>query len=174
MARARSATKKAAKKKAAPSKKAVPSKKAAPRAKAAPAKKQTGKGQDKAQTRSEISSSPALGTLRSCIYQVDNLEKAKEFYSAATGKQPYFDEPFYVGFDLGGFELGLDPDVSRRGPGGGGSCGYWKVSDINATWKHLTSIGAQSIELPHHVGMDTQVSVVADPFGNYIGLIQEG
>ncbi|NVB77376.1 MAG: VOC family protein [Kofleriaceae bacterium] len=112
--------------------------------------------------------------MRSCIYQVDDLEKAKAFYSAATGKEPYFDEPFYVGFDLDGFELGLDPDISKRQPGAGGSCGYWKVSDINATWKHLTSIGAQSIELPHHVGMDTQVSVIADPFGNYIGLIQEG
>jgi predicted enzyme related to lactoylglutathione lyase len=157
---------KAASKKAGKGKRKVKGK-AAPMATAAPKKKAGRAGSGR-------STSPTLGTLRSCIYQVDDLEKAKAFYSAATGKQPYFDEPFYVGFDLGGFELGLDPDVSKRQPGGGGSCGYWKVSDINATWKHLTAIGAQSIELPHNVGGDTHVSVVADPFGNYIGLIQEG
>ena len=120
------------------------------------------------------SAGPELHALRSCIYQVDDLVRAKEFYTQAIGKQPYFDEPYYVGFDVDGSELGLDPDVSKRKPGAGGAIGYWRVADINATWTHLTSIGALSIELPHAVGVDVQTSIVADPFGNYIGLIQGG
>jgi predicted enzyme related to lactoylglutathione lyase len=115
---------------------------------------------------------PYLRSLRTCIYQVYDLPLAKEFYSQALGKDPYFDEPYYVGFDVDGHELGLDPDVSKRPPGGSGVIGYWRVEDINAAWQHLTTIGATSIELPHAVGVDLQVSIVADPFGNYIGLIQ--
>jgi len=115
---------------------------------------------------------PFLRSLRTCIYQVYDLALAKEFYSQALGKDPYFDEPYYVGFEVDGHELGLDPDVSKRPPGGSGVIGYWRVEDINAAWQHLTTIGATSIELPHAVGVDLQVSIVADPFGNYIGLIQ--
>ena len=115
---------------------------------------------------------PFLRGLRSCIFQVNDLALAKAFYSQALGKEPYFDEPYYVGFAVDGQELGLDPDVSKRGPGGGGSISYWRVADINATWQHLTAIGGTSIELPHSVGVDLQTSIVADPFGNYIGLIQ--
>ena len=103
---------------------------------------------------------------------VYDLALAKEFYSQALGKDPYFDEPYYVGFNVDGHELGLDPDVSKRPPGGSGVIGYWRVEDINAAWQHLTTIGATSIELPHSVGVDLQTSIVADPFGNYIGLIQ--
>lgn len=115
---------------------------------------------------------PYLRSLRTCIYQVYDLALAKEFYSQALGKDPYFDEPYYVGFDVDGHELGLDPDISKRPPGGSGVIGYWRVDDINAAWQHLTTIGATSIELPHSVGVDLQVSIVSDPFGNYIGLIQ--
>jgi lactoylglutathione lyase len=115
---------------------------------------------------------PYLRSLRTCIYQVYDLALAREFYSQALGKDPYFDEPYYVGFDVDGHELGLDPDVSKRPPGGSGVIGYWRVEDINAAWQHLTTIGATSIELPHSVGVDLQVSILADPFGNYIGLIQ--
>jgi predicted enzyme related to lactoylglutathione lyase len=115
---------------------------------------------------------PYLRSLRTCIYQVYDLALAKEFYAQALGKDPYFDEPYYVGFDVDGHELGLDPDVSKRPPGGSGVIGYWRVEDINLAWQHLTTIGATSIELPHSVGLDLQTSIVADPFGNYIGLIQ--
>lgn len=167
MARAKATTKK----KSAPKKKPV--------AKQAAAKKATAKkpAKKRAQTQPGAARQPApvgpfLRSLRTCIYQVYDLALAKEFYSQALGKDPYFDEPYYVGFEVDGHELGLDPDVSKRPPGGSGVIGYWRVEDINAAWQHLTTIGATSIELPHAVGVDLQVSIVADPFGNYIGLIQ--
>ncbi len=147
-----------------------------PAAKKSPAKRVTKK---RAKTQPVVVAAPEprvvgpyLRSLRTCIYQVYDLALAKEFYSQALGKDPYFDEPYYVGFEVDGHELGLDPDVSKRPPGGSGVIGYWRVEDINAAWQHLTTIGATSIELPHSVGVDLQVSIVADPFGNYIGLIQ--
>jgi catechol 2,3-dioxygenase-like lactoylglutathione lyase family enzyme len=57
--------------------------------------------------------------LRTVIYHVSDLKRAKEWYSSAFGLQPYFDEPFYVGFNIGGYELGLDPDPKGAKPGGG-------------------------------------------------------
>jgi catechol 2,3-dioxygenase-like lactoylglutathione lyase family enzyme len=49
--------------------------------------------------------------LRTVIYHVDDLQKAKVWYSAVLGREPYFDEPFYIGFNVGGYELGLDPSM---------------------------------------------------------------
>ena len=150
--------------------KTAPKKKAAPKKK--PAAKQATVKPGKGKPKPAEPVGPFLRSLRTCIYQVYDLALAKEFYSQALGKDPYFDEPFYVGFNVDGHELGLDPDVSKRPPGGSGVIGYWRVEDINAAWQHLTTIGATSIELPHSVGVDLQTSIVADPFGNYIGLIQ--
>ena len=45
--------------------------------------------------------------LRTVIYGVPDPLSAKEWYSKAFGTEPYFDEPFYIGFNIGGFELGL-------------------------------------------------------------------
>ncbi len=60
--------------------------------------------------------------LRTVIYAASDLQKAKEWYTQALGKEPYFDQPFYVGFNVGGYELGLDPDTkashSRQQRGG--------------------------------------------------------
>jgi catechol 2,3-dioxygenase-like lactoylglutathione lyase family enzyme len=58
-----------------------------------------------------------LQGLRTVIYKAPDLDRAKAWYSETFGIQPYFDEPFYVGFNVGGFELGLDPDVEGRGAG---------------------------------------------------------
>jgi hypothetical protein len=52
--------------------------------------------------------------LRTTIYKVDDMIKAKEWYAKAFLTQPYFNEPFYVGFNIGGVELGLQPDTTPR------------------------------------------------------------
>ena len=70
--------------------------------------------------------------LRTVIYHVSDLSRAKGWYSAVFGLTPYFDEPYYVGYNVGGFELGLDPDCSVQAPGAGGSTAYWGVSDVAA------------------------------------------
>src|SRR5438105_1237929 len=110
--------------------------------------------------------------LRTNIYKVPDLAKAKDWYSKVLGIKPYFDEPFYVGFSVGGFELGLDPDVSREKPGPGGSVTYWGVADIAAAFKALEGMKVKVVNAPHDVGEGIRVGSVADPFGNVIGLIE--
>ncbi len=48
--------------------------------------------------------------LRTTIYRVADITQAKKWYAKAFNKEPYFDEPFYVGFNIGGYELGLQPE----------------------------------------------------------------
>ena len=109
--------------------------------------------------------------LRTVIYHVDNLESAKEWYTAASGTKPYFDEPFYVGFDINGFELGLDPDISQLVPGNQ-TVSYWDVENIETSIEKLLSLGAELIQDKTNVGGPIFVAIVQDPFGNHLGLIQ--
>ena len=67
--------------------------------------------------------SPFLG-LRTVVYQVGDLGRAKEWYGAALRIAPYFDQPFYVGYNVGGFELGLHPADGALPPGPGGAVAW--------------------------------------------------
>jgi lactoylglutathione lyase len=108
--------------------------------------------------------------LRTTIYKVPDLAAAKVWYAKAFDLTPYFDEPFYVGFNVGGFELGLDPDASAI-DAPGGVLSYWAVDDVDLAYHRLLSLGAKKHELPKEVGGNIKVATVLDPFGNIIGLI---
>ena len=105
-------------------------------------------------------------------YAVPDLAKAKAFYTKVAGVAPYFDEPFYVGFNINGYELGLDPDLSVNPNGPGGTVAYWGVADIAAEFARVLKVGAKSIEEPKEVGEGIKVATLADPWGNLIGLIE--
>ncbi len=107
--------------------------------------------------------------LRTVVYHVTDLAKAKTWYNQVLEKEPYFDQPFYVGYSVGGFELGLVPD-STVGPGG--TVAYWGVTDAEATLKRLESIGGRIHEPVQDVGDGIRVATVADPFGNVFGIIE--
>lgn len=110
--------------------------------------------------------------LRTAIYHVPDLQRAKAWYSQAFGVEPYFDQPFYVGFNIGGFELGLDPDTKRVKPGAGGTVAYWGVPNIDAAVEHFTRTGAKVHSPIRDVGDGIRVATVTDPFGNLVGLIE--
>ena len=109
--------------------------------------------------------------LRTVIYRVTDLAGAKAWYSRAFGIQPYFDEPFYVGFTLGGYELGLDPNAPDVTVGNN-TVTYWGVPDIAAAHERLLQHGASPREAITDVGGGIKVAAVADPFGNLIGIIE--
>lgn len=111
-----------------------------------------------------------LQKLRTVIYHVSDLQQAKEWYTRLTGIQPYFDEPFYVGFDINGYELGLDPDLTGVQQGNHSEM-YWAVEEIESAVAKAVSIGATIVKPVTNVGDPTFVAVVADPFGNHIGFI---
>ena len=110
--------------------------------------------------------------LRTAIYHVADLARAKQWYSRAFGVEPYFDEPFYVGFNIGGYELGLDPNTEGVKPGPGGSVAYWGVPDAAKAVEQFTRAGATLTSPVQDVGEGIKVATVADPFGNLIGLIE--
>lgn len=109
--------------------------------------------------------------LRTVIYHVDDLERARNWYSAALGVEPYFDQPFYVGFNVGGYELGLDPDMSGVEKGNN-AVAYWGVNEIEASLKRLVELGARDVSGVQAVGERIRVATVEDPFGNVLGIIE--
>jgi predicted enzyme related to lactoylglutathione lyase len=110
--------------------------------------------------------------LRTVVYYVPEAEltRAKEWYTKAVGVAPYFDEPFYVGFNVGGFELGVHP--GGQAPGPGGSVAYWGTPDIAAEVPRLVGIGGVIANPIQDVGEGIKVATLADPWGNHFGIIE--
>ena len=108
--------------------------------------------------------------LRTAIYSAPDLNAAREWYSAALGIEPYFNEPFYVGYNVGGYELGLHPGAT--GSGRGGVTVYWGVENAEAAVADLLARGATADEPVQDVGEGIKVATVIDPFGNIFGVIE--
>lgn len=110
----------------------------------------------------------AILGLRTVGYKVADLQKAKEWYTKAFNTEPYFDEPFYVGFNIAGYELGLQPDEATTG---NNVVTNWGVDNIEAEFERFLQLGAGIHEAPQNVGGEIMVASVYDPWGNIIGLI---
>ena len=106
--------------------------------------------------------------LRSIIYPAPDLDAAKAWFSEATGVQPYFDEPFYVGFELGGYELGLNPGADAAD----GPVTYWGVEDADAAYASLVEHGAAEHHPVTDVGEGIRLGSVRNPAGFLVGVIE--
>jgi predicted enzyme related to lactoylglutathione lyase len=112
---------------------------------------------------------PFFHGLYTVLYHAPDLAKAKAWYASVLGVAPYFDQPFYVGFSVSGYELGLSPAMSD---GAGGSVAYWGVADADAATARLLSLGATGHSAVRDVGGGIKVATVHDPFGNVFGVIE--
>lgn len=109
--------------------------------------------------------------LRSHILDTDDLQATKAWYTTVLGKAPYFDEPFYVGFDVGGFELGLLPrNADKPYPAGGET--YWGVSDVRSAVAELQGQGGELVHDIEDVGEGILMAIIKDPAGNRVGVIE--
>jgi predicted enzyme related to lactoylglutathione lyase len=110
--------------------------------------------------------------LRTCQYFVpkDKLGEATAWYTRLTGTFPNFEDSSYVGFTVGGFELGLLAEGGSPGPGG--TIAYWGADDVRAEVDRLVGLGATIDTRPRDVGDGILIAVVVDPFGNQLGVIQ--
>lgn len=109
--------------------------------------------------------------LRSHILDTNDLQGSKAWYTDLLGKPPYFDESFYVGFEIGGFELGLLPrDADKPYPAGGET--YWGVADIRKAVEELKSKGGELVHDIEDVGDSILMAIVKDPAGNRVGIIE--
>lgn len=109
--------------------------------------------------------------LRTVIYRVRDLAAATTWYARAFGTRPYFDQPFYVGFEIGGYELGLQPADADLMVGTN-VLTYWGVDNIEEAHAHMLAHGASPHEAIQDVGEGIKVAAVTDPFGNVIGVIE--
>ncbi|MBX9808040.1 MAG: VOC family protein [Flavobacteriaceae bacterium] len=112
-----------------------------------------------------------LQGLRSTIYHVNDIKEAKKWYQNVFGIEPYFDEEFYVGYNIGGYELGLHPDGTEYSEGNH-AITYWGVADIHSAFANLIKLGVTIHAQPVDVGGGILMGSIADPFGNVIGLIE--
>jgi predicted enzyme related to lactoylglutathione lyase len=95
---------------------------------------------------------------------VSDLDAAKIVYGALLGS-PHTDEPYYVGYNINGFEVGLNP------PGeGGGPVAFADVEDLDAARKIVLDAGATERDAPRQVAPGVRICVLADADGNPIGL----
>lgn len=108
--------------------------------------------------------------LRTCIYKVSDIAAAKAWYAQVFQTEPYFDEPFYVGFEIAGYELGLHPETTPLDKGESVFT-YWGVNDVAAEYKRMLELGATPCEEPTEVGGGIIVAAVKDPWNNVVGII---
>lgn len=110
--------------------------------------------------------------LKTVIYHAPDIDVTKSWYTTVFGVKPYFDEPFYVGFDINGFELGLMPDSPSPSSPPSGAIVYWEVVSASDALSHLVANGATIRGNIEDVGGGIQVATVLDPFGNIFGIIE--
>ena len=75
-------------------------------------------------------------TIRSLVIPVSDLDAAKAVYTSLLGT-PHTDQPYYVGYNVDGFEVSLAP-----GEPAGGPVAYADVEDLDATRATLLAAGA--------------------------------
>ncbi|MEJ2596777.1 MAG: hypothetical protein P8Z00_00515 [Anaerolineales bacterium] len=106
--------------------------------------------------------------VRTVVYPVKDIAKAKAFFRELLGVEPYADEPYYVGFKVANQDIGLDPNGHKEG-----MTAYYHVDDIKKSLQLLTDSGAQILQEIKDVGGGRLIASVRNADGNIIGLIQD-
>ncbi|EWT03315.1 glyoxalase [Intrasporangium oryzae NRRL B-24470] len=109
-------------------------------------------------------------TVNTVVYPVTDLAAAKTIFTRLLAAEPHTDQPYYVGWNVGGQEIALDPNGHAKGLTG--PVPYWHVDDVPAHVAGLVEAGATVRQQPTDVGGGKLTAVLADPDGNVIGLVQ--
>ena len=105
--------------------------------------------------------------LRTVIYPSPDLDSAKAWWTELLDAPPYFDQPFYVGYNVGGYELGLLPNADI----GDGALTYWGVADVNGAVADALARGATVHTPAAEVGDEIVTATVRTPHGAIVGFI---
>jgi predicted enzyme related to lactoylglutathione lyase len=105
--------------------------------------------------------------LRTVVYPTTDLAASKAWFTQLLGHEPYFDQPFYVGFSVGGYELGLMPS-DEPAP----TLTYWGVPDADAALAKLVATGATVSEPVTDVGDGIRTAGATAPEGYVVGVIE--
>ena len=105
--------------------------------------------------------------IKTVIYPVKDIARAKSLFSQLLGVEPYADQPYYVGFRVGDQDIGLDPNGHKAG-----TTAYHHVDDIKKGLQLLLDAGAHLLQEVKDVGGGKLIAIVKDADGNIIGLLQ--
>lgn len=105
--------------------------------------------------------------IETVVYPVKDIAKAKALFRQLLGVEPYVDEAYYVGFEVDGQEIDLDPNGHNAD-----MTAYYHVDGIHKHLQSLLTAGADLVEDVKHVGGGRLIASVKDPDGNIIGLVQ--
>jgi catechol 2,3-dioxygenase-like lactoylglutathione lyase family enzyme len=108
-----------------------------------------------------------LQGLRTVIYPANDIDAARAWWTGFLGIDPYFVEPFYVGFEVAGYELGLLPDANVEE----GAQVYWGVENVQAAVDEAINAGASPHTAPSEVGGGIVTALVTNPDGGMVGFI---
>lgn len=110
-----------------------------------------------------------MNTFDNIVYTVSDLEAAKTIHRALLGTEPHTDQPYYVGFNVNGIEIGLAPlsPDGRAVP-----VAHIRVADLDTALADVQKAGATLVDQPRDVGGGTLIATVGDPDGNVLGLVQ--
>ena len=106
--------------------------------------------------------------VKTIIYPVKDMSKAKAMFGKLLGVEPYSDAPYYVGFKIGDQDIGLVPNSPEDGV-----TAFYHVDDIKKSLQLLTDSGAQVLREIKDVGGGRLVASARDADGNIIGLVQD-
>jgi predicted enzyme related to lactoylglutathione lyase len=108
--------------------------------------------------------------VKTIIYPVKDLDRAKALFTALFGSAPGSDTPYYVGWKVAGQDVGLDPNGHAHGLSG--PVPYWHVDDIAGSVQALVAAGGEVLQDAKDVGGGKLIAWVKDADGNVIGLLQ--
>ncbi|WP_374456781.1 VOC family protein [Nocardioides sp.] len=105
------------------------------------------------------------------VIPTPDLAAATAFYTVAWGTEPHTDTPYYVGFNLDGQEIGLNPNGERDRMAG--PVVYWQTDDLAAKVAEVEAAGGTVVRPVREVGGGTSLALMTDPAGNQVGFITQ-
>ena len=103
------------------------------------------------------------------VIPVKDLDAAKKIYGSWLGTEPHTDTPYYVGFNVDGVEIGLNPNGHATGMTG--PTPIAAVENLDAAREELIAAGAVEVSAPSPAGPGQRVCTLIDGDGNPLGLI---
>jgi methyltransferase (TIGR00027 family) len=107
--------------------------------------------------------------LKRMVYQVEDVEQARQWYASVLGQEPAFDSPVASIFRIGTNTLSLARAAGPVPEHNGRLTAYWEVEDVEQAYARLLELGARPQAPPSDV-FAIRTAQVIDPFGNLIGL----
>jgi methyltransferase (TIGR00027 family) len=107
--------------------------------------------------------------LKRVVYQVDDVEKARDWYVGLLGLEPVLDAPVACIFRIGGNTLSLARAAEPAVPQQARVTAFWEVDNVDAAYARLLDLGARAKVAPTDV-LTVRTAQVVDPFGNVLAV----